>query len=115
MHSAINAYGEVERVPPDILTSALMEVSGQLHTSAALYPEKETPVLTGLEAEWTPDRGGLRIGTVELQHPPMPLDIIDFFLNSLFILVQYIILKLVCFLLHNFKTKAKNFLEQHPH
>jgi hypothetical protein len=42
-------------------------------------------------------RGGSRIGTVELQHPLLPLDIIDdesFFFNSFFILLQYIILKL---------------------
>jgi hypothetical protein len=45
-----------------------------------------------------PSRGGSRIGTVELQHPLLPLDIIDnmspFFFNSFFIHVQCIILKI---------------------
>jgi hypothetical protein len=29
-----------------------MEASGQLHVLAALLPEKELPVLIGLETEW---------------------------------------------------------------
>jgi hypothetical protein len=30
-----------------------MEVSGQRHALASLYPQERTPVLTGQEAGWT--------------------------------------------------------------
>jgi hypothetical protein len=56
---------------------------------------------THIDICYVVSRGGSRIGTVELQHPLLPLDIIDnisynesFFFNSFFILVQYRILKL---------------------
>jgi hypothetical protein len=37
------------------LTSALLEVTGQLHAPAALPPGKEPPVTIGKEAGWAPE------------------------------------------------------------
>jgi hypothetical protein len=42
-------------IAPSFLTSALMEMSGQLHAPAALSPWKEPSVLIGKEAGFTPE------------------------------------------------------------
>jgi hypothetical protein len=53
----MKAYGKVDVYIHILLTSELLEVSGQLQAPAALPPGKEPPVPIGYEVGWTRSAG----------------------------------------------------------
>jgi len=48
-------YGEMEVQLHTFLASVLVEVSGQLHTPAALLPWEDPLIPIGWEARWAPE------------------------------------------------------------
>jgi hypothetical protein len=51
----MKVYGGMNIQIHIFLTSSLAGGGGQLHAPVALHPEKDPPVPTGEEAEWSPE------------------------------------------------------------
>jgi hypothetical protein len=54
-HHHMKLYGEMEVQLHTFLASVLVEVSGQLHTPAALLPWEDPLIPIGWEARWAPE------------------------------------------------------------
>jgi hypothetical protein len=54
MHHVMKMDGEWRYIHA-LLTSAQMELSGQLHALAGLPPGKDSPITIGYEAAWAPE------------------------------------------------------------